>query len=211
VPAYSWIPPGTPGAIETDAFAFDPEAARQALAESSYGGPENLPEIEVFYNGERSGATERAEWVAGQYRDILGIELSLQPTDGTTLTALTKDNATHPQIVIFGGWAQDYPDPQNWLSVYWRCDATFAQRVGYCNEEFDRLTELGDTTVDPEERLDYYAQASEILVEDQPAPFIFHPAAVFVVKPNVTGYTATPSESEWPGQFSSLMTIDKTA
>jgi hypothetical protein len=32
----------------------------------------------------------------------------------------------------------------------------------------------------------------------------------FVVRPTVTGYTPTPSESEWPGQFSSLMTIDKT-
>ena len=211
VPALSWIPAGVPGHIETDAFAFDPEAARQALAESSYGGPENLPEIEVYYNSERSGATERAEWMAGQYRDILGIELALKPIDGTTLTALTKDNATHPQMVIFGGWSQDYPDPQNWLSVFWTCESEFAQNRGYCNEEFDRLTELGDTTVDAEERLTYYEQAGQILIEEQPGPFVFHTAAAFVVNPAVTGYTPTSSESEWPGQFSSLMTIDKAS
>ena len=82
--------------------------------------------------------------------------------------------------------------------------------VGYCNEEFDRLTDLGDTTVDPEERLSYYEQAGEILVNDQPGPFIFNIAGVFVVSPAVTGYTPTAAESEWPGQFSSLMTIDKT-
>jgi oligopeptide transport system substrate-binding protein len=209
-PTLSWIPPGTPGAIETDKFGFDPEKAKQALAESSYGAPENLPEIKVYYNGERSGATERAEWFAGQYRDVLGIELSLQPTDGTTLTALSKDNATHPQMVIFGGWSQDYPDPQNWLSVYWTCNATFAQRIGYCNKEFDRLTHLGDTTVDQQERLSYYEQAGQILVDDQPSTFVFNLAASFVVNPAVTGYTPTPAESEWPGQFSSLMTIDKT-
>ena len=209
-PALSWIPEGIPGAIETDKFAFDPDAARQALAESSYGGPENLPPIEVYYNSERSGATERAEWMAGQYRDILGIELILKPTDGTTLTSLTKDNATHPQLTIFGGWIQDYPDPQNWLSVFWTCDSTFAQNRGYCNEEFDRLTELGDTTIDPEERISYYEQAGEILVNDQPGPFIFHISSVFVISPDVTGYTATAAEPEWPGQFSSLMTIDKT-
>jgi oligopeptide transport system substrate-binding protein len=209
-PALSWIPEGIPGAIETDKFAFDPDAARQALAESSYGGPENLPPIEVYYNSERSGATERAEWMAGQYRDILGIELILKPTDGTTLTSLTKDNATHPALTIFGGWIQDYPDPQNWLSVFWTCDSTFAQNRGYCNEEFDRLTELGDTTIDPEERISYYEQAGEILVNDQPGPFIFHISSVFVISPDVTGYTATAAEPEWPGQFSSLMTIDKT-
>jgi len=31
-----------------------------------------------------------------------------------------------------------------------------------------------------------------------------------VVSPAVTGYTPTAAESEWPGQYSSLMTIDKT-
>jgi oligopeptide transport system substrate-binding protein len=211
VPTLSWIPPGTPGAIETDKFAFDPEAAKQALAESTYGGPEDLPEIHAYYNSERSGATERAEWMAGQYRDILGVDLILEPTDGTTLTALTKDNKTHPQLVIIGGWSQDYPDPQNWLSVYWTCDATFAKRVAYCNEEFDRLTKLGDTTVDQAERIKYYEQAGQILVNDQPGPFLINLLGVFVVNPAVTGYTPTPGESEWPGQFSSLMTLDKVA
>jgi oligopeptide transport system substrate-binding protein len=210
VPALSWIPEGIPGAIETDAFAFDPDAARQALAESSYGGPENLPEIEMYYNGERSGATERAEWQAGQLRDVLGVELVLTPTDGTTLNSLTKDNSTHPQLVTFGGWSQDYPDPQNWMSVFWTCDATFAKNRGYCNEEFDELVRLGDTTIDPEQRVEYYEQAGQILVEDQPGPFVYHTAAAFMVNPAVSGYTPTPSESEWPGQFSSLMTIDRT-
>ena len=208
-PTLSWIPQGTPGAIETNAFAFDPDAAVKALAESSYGGPENLPEIKMYYNGERSGAQERAEWMAGQYRDILGVELTLQPTDGTTLISLSKDPTTHPQLVTLGGWAQDYPDPQNWLSVFWTCDSSFASRVGYCNEEFDRLTHLGDTTVDQDQRIEYYKQAGEILVTDQPGPFIMNLAANFVVNPDVTGYTPTPAEGEWPGQFSSLMTITK--
>jgi oligopeptide transport system substrate-binding protein len=210
VPTLTWIPEGVPGAIETDAFGFDPDAAVQALAESSYGGPEGLPEISLFYNSDLSGATERAEWVAGQYRDILGVELSLEPTDGTTLVALRKDSTTHPQLLLVGGWIQDYPDPQNWLSVFWTCDATFAERVGYCNEEFDRLTALGDTTIDPDERISYYEQAGQILVDDVPGPFLYNLAGVFVVNPNVTGITPTPSEVEWPGSLSSLMTVDKT-
>src|SRR3712207_8634175 len=40
------------------------------------------------------------------------------------------------------------PDPQNWLSVFWTCGSTFAQRVAYCNEEFDELVKQGDTTID---------------------------------------------------------------
>jgi oligopeptide transport system substrate-binding protein len=209
-PTLSWVPQGVPGAIETDKYAFDPEAAVQALAESSYGGSENLPEITISYNSDVTGRGEQVEWVAGQYRDILGVELTIEPTDGTTLTSLRKDPATHPQLVYWGGWIQDYPDPQNWLSVYYTCDSTFAERVSYCNEEFDALVDKGDTTIDPDERLTYYEQAGQILVDDVPAVFIANLTQQFVVKPAVTGYTPIASDVEWPGSLASQMTLDKT-
>ena len=208
-PTLSFIPPGLPGSIETDQYGFDPDAARQALAESSYGGPENLPEIKLFFNSDFDDRAQDAEWIAGEIRDILGIELVIEPTEGTTLTALRKEAATHPQLLYSGSWYQDYPDPQNWLSTYFTCDSTL-NRVGYCNEEFDALTEQGDTTVDPEERLGFYEQASQLLVDDVPGPFLYNPTGNFMVNPAVTGYTPSASEFEWPGYSSSMMTIDKT-
>ena len=209
-PTLSWVPQGVPGAIETEKYAFDPEKAKQALAESSYGGPENLPEITISYNSDVTGRGEQVEWVAGQYRDILGVELTIEPTDGTTLTAMRKDPKTHPQIVYWAGWIQDYPDPQNWLSVYYTCGSSFAERVSYCNEDFDALVKKGDTTIDPDERLTYYEQAGEILVDDVPAVFIGNLTQQFVVNPAVTGYTPIASDVEWPGSYASQWTIDKT-
>jgi oligopeptide transport system substrate-binding protein len=209
-PTLTWIPAGVAGAVETDKFGFDPDAAKQALAESSYGGPEGLPEITMVVNSDISGRVEEAEWLGGQFRDILGVEVQIEPVDGTTLIALRKDPTTHPQLLYFGGWIMDYPDPQNWLSVYWTCESTFAQRVGYCNEEFDALTAQGDTTVDPDERLPFYEQAGEILIDDVPGPFLFNDIGNFLVSPNVTGYTPTAMEVQWPGSFSSLLTLDKT-
>ena len=210
LPTLTWIPPGVPGAIETDKYGFDPDAAKKALAESSYGGPDKLPEITFAFNSDISGRSEEVEWIAGQIRDILGIELKIEPVDGTTLTAMRKDVKTHPQLLYFGGWIQDYPDPQNWLSVYWTCDSTFAHRVGYCNEDLDALTNKGDTMVDQDERIKYYEQAGQILVDDVPGPFLFNDIGNFVVSPKVTGYTPTATEVQWPGQMSSLMTLDKT-
>ena len=206
-PTTSWIPEGIPGAISTDQYAFDPEAAVAALAASSYGGPEGLPELSMTFNSDNSGAQERAEWVAGQYRDILGVEITLEPTDGTTLIDLRKNPETFPQILLTGSWIQDYPDPQNWLSVYWKCDASFAQRFAYCNPEFDKLVEQGDATIDPEARLTFYEQAGQILVDDVPGPFLYNQAGTYVVKPYVTGYVPNASEVEWPGSFGSIFTI----
>jgi len=208
-PTLSFIPAGLPGSVETDKFGFDPEAAKKALAESSYGGPENLPEIKLFYNSDFEDRAQASEWLAGEYRDILGVEVVLQPTDGTTLTAMRKEPATYPQLLYGGNWFQDYPDPQNWLSTVWTCDAS-NNNVGYCNEDFDALTKKGDTTVDEDERMSYYEQAGQLLVDDVPAAFLYNPTGNFMVNPAVTGYTPTPSEFEWPGYSASLMTIDKT-
>jgi oligopeptide transport system substrate-binding protein len=209
-PTLSWIPPGVPGSIETDKFGFDPEAAVAALAESTYGGPDALPEITLFYNSDDSANTARAEWVAGQYRDILGVTLTLEPTEGTALTALRKEPTTFPQMLLVGGWIQDYPDPQNWLSVYYTCDATFAKRFGYCNEEFDALVSQADQEFDPAKRIELYQQAGQILVDDVSGPFLYNLSNIVLVKPGVTGYTATALDVEYPGQFTSLLTIDKS-
>lgn len=207
IPTFSWVPEGIPGAIETDAYAFDPERAKQALAESTYGGPEGLPEIKLFYNSDNAANRARHEYIAGMYRDNLGVEITLEPTEGTTLASLSKDVSTHPQMVI-GGWIQDYPDPQNWLSVYWSCGASFATNVGFCSEEFDSLVKQGDTELDPEQRIAPYEQAGQVLIDELPAAFLFNLANNFLVKPNVTGYATTASDDQWPGQWASPLTID---
>jgi oligopeptide transport system substrate-binding protein len=208
-PTLSWIPLGLPGAIETDLYGFDPEAARAALAESSYGSAEALPEITMYFNSNDSANTARAEWVAGQFQEHLGVTITLAPTEGTALTALRKDSTTYPQMLLVGGWIQDYPDPQNWLSVYWKCDSSFAERFAYCNEELDAILNQADTLTDQDERLALYEQAGEMLVADIPGPFLYNGTQTSLVNPNVTGYTATALDVEWPGQFTSLMTIDK--
>ena len=209
VPVYSWVAEGVPGAIQTDLYAFDPEAAKQALAESTYGSAEALPEIRFFYNSDDSAAQPRIEWIAGQWRDILGVEVILEPTEGQTLVGLRRDPDQYPQLSIYN-WFQDYPDAQNWLSVYWTCNATFADRVGYCNEEFDRLTEQGDTEADPEARIPFYEQAGQLLLEDLPGPPLYSAANVFLIKPTVTGYTTTSVDASWPGERVSALTMDIT-
>lgn len=208
LPTVSFIPVGLPGAIETEQYAFNPDAARQALAESSYGSADALPEITLYYNADYAERGEQSEWLAGQIRDILGIELTIEPMEGAALVALRKDATTHPQLVYFGSWYQDYPDPQNWLSVFWTCESSL-NPFGYCNEAFDTLTKQGDTTIDTAQRLPLYQEAGQMLVDDVPAAFLLNPSGIFVVNPEVTGYAPTPSEVEWPGSVSSLMTITK--
>jgi oligopeptide transport system substrate-binding protein len=203
-PTLSWIPPGVHGAIETDAYAFDPEKARQALADSSYGGPAELPEVIWYYGEDSDEDLTEAEWLAAQYRAVLGVELTLVPLADDEWDPLFADPATAPQLSR-NGWFQDYPDPQYWLGPVWTCAAPYNQ-FGYCNPAFDALTARADAELDPEARVALYEEAGRILVDDVPAIFLYNWLDVGLVKPFVTGY-ATTAIDYWPG-WTSLLTID---
>lgn len=207
VPWLSWVPEGVPGFIDTNSYAFDPERARQALAESSYGGPEDLPEITYSFSADIPEERPRAEWIASHYRDVLGIEITLEPVDDQTLISRMSDPESFPQMVLLN-WVQDYPDPQNWLSLLWTCEGLFATATGYCSEKFDALAAEGDMTLQMADRVPLYEEAGQVLLTDLPGVFICSSAKTFLVKPGVTGYAATPVDLEWPGLITSLAAVD---
>ncbi len=206
---WTWIPPGYPGHDPASPLKFDAEAAKAALAASTYGGPEalNALGLKLTY-GDSPRNRQRSEWLVQNYKENLGVEIVLDPVDNTTFTALTKDPATFP-LLGRQGWCADYPDPQNWLSVYWRSTTTFAQRQGYVNLEFDKLVDEADVTLDPVKRMELYAQAQQLLLADIPSAFGYNTANAYLVKPWVKGILTTPQDSGWPGeQAPATVTID---
>lgn len=201
-PTLTWIPPGYPGyqADETR-WGYDPEGALQAIAESSYGSVENLPPIvDTFSDTPRNRI--RHEWLVAKLKDVLGVEVQLNPVESTTFTALTKDIATTPQMFILG-WCADYPDPQNWLSVYWRTGG-FGERIAYSNADFDALVNQADTSTDQALRADLYQQAQDILIDSAPGAMMWNNVNTYLVKPWVTGIETTPQDPGWPGAINPI-------
>jgi len=200
-PTWTWIPPGYPGYDSETPLKFDPEAAKAALAASSFGGPDGLNALGLKLTfGDTPRNRQRSEWLVAKYKEYLGVDIALDPVDTTTFTALTKDPATFP-LLARQGWCADYPDPQNWLSVYWRSDTTFAQRQGYVNPEVDALTAKADVELDPVARMDYYKQAQQLLLADIPSAFGYNSTNHYLVQPWVKGVTTTPQDSDWAGSM----------
>ena len=204
-PTLTWIPPGYPGYDgEENRWGFDPEAAKAALAESSYGGVEGLPPITLTFSDTPRNRT-RNEWLAAKWKENLGVDLALDPVESTTYTALTKDITTAPQTFILG-WCADYPDPQNWLSVYWKTGG-FGERIGYSNADFDALVNQADTETDPAKRAELYAQAQTLLTDGAPVAFAWNNVNTYLVKPWVSGLVKTPQDSGFIG-IQEPLTID---
>ncbi len=206
-PTLTWIPKGYPGYDAAEnRWAFDPEKAKQAIAESSYGSVDKLPAITATFSDSPRNRT-RWEWMAAKWKEVLGVDVALNPVEPTTYTALTKDIATAPQMFLLG-WCADYADPQNWLSVYWMTGG-FGQRIGYSNPDLDAMLKEADSTIDPTKRMQLYHDAQVLLTDGCPVAWFWNNVNSYLIKPWVTGVVKTPQDSGWPGIQDPLsITID---
>ncbi|MHB8855665.1 MAG: peptide ABC transporter substrate-binding protein [Bellilinea sp.] len=214
-PTLTWIPKGFPGYdAEENRWGFDPAAAQAALAESGYTVNNGqlldptgavVEMVDTFSDTPRNRV--RHEWLVAKWKEVLGVDISLNPVESTTYTALTKDVNTAPQLFILG-WCADYPDPQNWLSVYWKTGA-FGDRIGYSNPDLDAKLVEADSTVDPVARMPLYAEAQTMLTDGAPVAFMWNNVNSYLVKPWVKGVVQTPQDAGWPGDVAPLsITID---
>jgi len=208
-PTQTWIPKGFPGYDPNETrYPYDPAKAKQVLADAGYtvengklvkdGKP-----IEITFTfSDTPRNRTRWEWITAKYKENLGLDIPLNPVESTTYTGLTKDINTAPQAFLLG-WCADYPDPQNWLSVYWKTGG-FGERIGFSNTEFDDLVNKADVELDPAKRADLYDQAQKLLVDQSAVTFFYNNVNTYLVKPNIKGIEQTPQDSGFPGIYNVL-------
>ncbi len=204
----TWIPKGFPGYDSTETrWAFDAEKAKQAIMESSYGSPQNLPQISfTFYDTERNRL--RFQKLADYYQSLFGVQIKLKPVDIVSYSEMIDNPNTAPQLYI-SGWCADYPDPRDWLSFYWKT-GTFATRIGYSNPEVDNLLDKADAGLNPVDRLQWYADAQRKIVETAPAVFMYNTVNAYLIKPYVKNLTPTAMDYSWAGiMAANQITIQK--
>ena len=81
-PAYGILPPGFPGYNENlVGLEYDPEFARQLLAESKYADPDTRPRIEVTVPGTGGTIGLDLEVIIEMWRQELGVEVEIQQVE----------------------------------------------------------------------------------------------------------------------------------
>jgi oligopeptide transport system substrate-binding protein len=198
IAAFSWIPPGMPGYnpdIGTD-YALDPEGAKDLLAQSTYGGPDGLPDITVTV-ADTSAGRLTAEFLQEQLRTNLDVSIEIEILESSTYE--DRYLASEFQFVL-GGWGADYADPENWLPELFGTDAGLNQ-YKYSNPKVDDLLAQAAVELDNDTRLDLYDQAQKIIIdEDMGIAPLYVRIRNWLVKPWVDGVTTTGTDST-PGDW----------
>jgi ABC-type oligopeptide transport system substrate-binding subunit len=159
-----FVPQGMPGHSPGIALPYDPERARQLLAEAGYPGGRGFPALDC---AALHVSTPAVEWLREQWRDTLGIDTTWTFFDWAAF--VERMRSRDPPGLWIWGWSADYPDPDNFLRVGFPWELT-----GWRDDGYNRLVEKARRALDQEERMRLYREADRILVQEAPImPFAY--------------------------------------
>lgn len=190
VPAGTFLYEGIPGYQTEYQQEYDPEQAAQRLADAGYPDGEGFPTLPLYYNSESAVSQQIATFWSQNIQDVLGVTLEPTPIDLAQLQSMRTNR--DPELVIFlGNWFEDYPHPQNWLSLVFGPGSTRAP-LGWDNQEFyDLVTEADKLPIEEAEPL--YAEADALLAEQAPVAFYMHGESLLLINPQLQGYVTYPT------------------
>ncbi|MBI2854525.1 MAG: peptide ABC transporter substrate-binding protein [Chloroflexi bacterium] len=205
--ALSWVPPGIPGydANLGKDYDFNPAKAKQLLADAGYSDVSKLPPIKFQY-ADAGGNKVIAQFLQGQMKDNLGIDISLEPMEPKSFSQMFGQKK---QTWVFISWTGDYPDPDNWLPDLFGTGLG-ANRNEYSNPAFDALAKQAKGELDNAKRIQIWSDAQKLVIDDAPMVTLHYRERFVLVKPTVKGLKVTSMDGKTPGDmFYSGVSIGK--
>lgn len=179
-----FIPKGMPGfdMTEVKGYKYNPAKARQLLAEAGFPNGKNLPEITLQTV---TSYKDLIEFVQGEL-NTAGIKCQVETNQGSSLRELIAKNGVN---FFRGSWIADYPDAENYLSVFYSKNyvPVGPNYTSYNNKEFDKLYEAVFFETDNEKRFKMYRKMDQLVLEEAPMVILFYDQLINLYQNNITG------------------------
>jgi peptide/nickel transport system substrate-binding protein/oligopeptide transport system substrate-binding protein len=165
-PAYSVIPPGMAGHMESGTLTdYDPEKAKWLL--ENYNFDFNTP-VEITFAQHGEELPPDIQVIAENFKAI-GLNVSLNGMQNHWSYINEKQ---HSMFRV--GWIADYPDPDNFMYTIFNSNFGDPFVTGFRNKEMEELTEKARFMLDPRERLLLYEQLEKIHARFSPLIPLYH-------------------------------------
>lgn len=185
IPAESgFVPAGLPSfdSTEVRGYAYHPGLARRLLADAGFGQGKPLPPIKLLTIPIYS---DIASYIARQLEE-LGFAVQVETVQKSLLLEMTSSSRA---LFFRGSWIADYPDAENYLSVFYSKNPAPPNYTRYNNPSFDAAFEQALREPNDSVRYRLYRQADRIMIEDAPVVPLWYDVVVRLVQPNVSGFT----------------------
>ncbi|QDV58216.1 peptide ABC transporter substrate-binding protein [Rosistilla oblonga] len=181
IPAESIVPPYLSEYQSPSGEGYDPELARQLLADAGFPGGRGMPTLSILYNTSESHRAI-AEVIQQQWQNNLNVKASLENMEwGTYLDKVFTMDFT----IARGGWNGDYPDPNTFLEMW--TTGNSHNSTGWSSPEYDKLIAQSQAA-SGQERMDLLRQAESIFLKDLPVIPLYFYTRTNLFSPDYAGF-----------------------
>lgn len=183
------VPPGIPGFNENlKGLAFDPQKAKELIAQSKYGDVSKFPPVVISLPGTGAAVPPASEAVIEMWKTNLGLKVEIRQVEWATyLQDLKRKKFQAFEL----GWSADYPDPHDFVDLLFRTNSN-ENNTGYSNPQVDKILDAAQVEKDVQKRLKMYQEAEQIVVSDAAWLPLWFQRNYMVVKPYVKGFIVAP-------------------
>ena len=182
-----FIPTGLPSFNNQKGYEYTPEISRKLLQQFKQETGITNPSVTITTN---SNYLDLCEFIQRELQKI-GLEVIIDVIPPSTL----RQGKANGKFEIFrASWIADYPDAENYLSLFYSKNFTpnGPNYTHFKNEDFDALYEQSISAINSNIRYRFYQRMDSILIDEVPVIPLYYDQVIRFSQKNIKGLGINP-------------------
>src|SRR5690606_21831037 len=182
-----FIPKGLPSFNAQKGYSYEPEKAQQLLKDYKTKTGDQNPEITITTD---ANYLDLCEYIQRELEKI-GLKVYVDVVPSSTLR---QSKATGKLDIFRASWVADYPDAENYLSLFYSRNFTpnGPNYTHFKDSLFDNLYEKAISESNLNKRLILYQKMDSLLIKKAPFVALYYDQIIRFTQKNVTGLGSNP-------------------
>jgi oligopeptide transport system substrate-binding protein len=175
---------------------YNAELARRLFADAGYSDGKSFPMLDFYVNAKEGSSDHKlAQGVSSQLKENLNIDLNIKLCD---IKERDEAIASGKAKIWRTGWIADYPDPQNFLSLFYSGNISQGNvsinPFKYRSPKFDEIYLKALKELDTDKRNDLLVQCDQMIIDDGPVIPILTDDYIVMINARVRNFKTNSME-----------------